>query len=190
MEKFINFKGHVVPLFIKDIDTDMIIPAQFLTSISKNGYGQNLFKRLKDSDPSFPLNLPKYQNSSILVAGSNFGCGSSREHAVWALLGANIKIVIAPSFADIFYNNSGKNGLLLINLTNEECAQLSQNAIKKDFYISIDLEKQQIVDDSGYVYAFNIDPFKKHCFINGFDEFDYLDSHTNEITDYFSKMNI
>src|ERR1700760_4652939 len=110
MEKFEKLKSKVIPLPMTDVDTDMIIPAQFLTSISRDGYGQNLFRRLRDNDPDFPFNQAKYSGAEILVADDNFGCGSSREHAVWALAGAGVKAVIAKSFADIFFGNSAKNG--------------------------------------------------------------------------------
>ena len=112
MEKFETLTSKTVPLPLNNVDTDMIIPAQFLTSISRDGYGENLFRRLKDEDPNFPLLQKRYADAKILVVGDNFGCGSSREHAVWALTGAGIKVVIGKSFADIFTSNSGKNGLL------------------------------------------------------------------------------
>jgi 3-isopropylmalate/(R)-2-methylmalate dehydratase small subunit len=197
MEKFIEHTGKVIPLFMKDIDTDMIIPAQYMTSVSREGYAEHLFVRLKASDPHFPFNNPKYKDASILIGGSNFGCGSSREHAVWALLGAGIKIIIAPSFADIFYNNSSKNGLLLITLPFEIVSAIASDASEREAFLNINLEEQilfferrmddkNLITNQNEIYNFEIDPFKKHCFINGFDELDYLLSHKEIIKDYFS----
>ncbi|MCL4143012.1 UNVERIFIED_CONTAM: hypothetical protein GTU68_040436, partial [Idotea baltica] len=117
MQEFKNLSSNVIPLPIVNIDTDMIIPANFMTSTSRDGYAKNVFRRLRDQDENFPFNLDKYKDASIIVSGDNFGCGSSREHAVWALVGWGIKVIIAPSFADIFASNSGKNGLVLVTLS-------------------------------------------------------------------------
>ena len=129
----VKIRSKVVPLPMKDIDTDLIIPAQYLTSISRAGYGQNLFRRLKDGDPNFPFNLPKYKGAEILVADENFGCGSSREHAVWALRDAGIKAVVCKSFADIFYNNSAKNGLVLVKLPADVVDSMLAAAAKDEY---------------------------------------------------------
>ena len=185
MQPFSNLSSTVCPIPIKDIDTDMIIPAQFLTSISRDGFGQHLFTRLKATDPSFPLNIPRYQGAEILLADSNFGCGSSREHAVWAIHGAGFKAVIAKSFADIFSSNSGKNGLLLIRLPEEVVNYLLAKASAHELRLKIDLEAQEVTElDAGKaqnVWHFKYDPFLKHCLINGLDELDYLLSQNAEI---------
>jgi len=147
---------------MKDVDTDLIIPAQFLTSISKDGYGENLFARLREGNPNFPLNKPQYADASVLVADNNFGCGSSREHAVWALTGAGIKVVIAKSFADIFYNNSSKNGLLLVVLPAATVDQIIHEAEKGDCVVTVEQgTKTQTITD-GSKHSFDYDPFRKH----------------------------
>lgn len=169
---------------MKDVDTDLIIPAQFLTSISRDGYGQNLFRRLRDNDPNFPLNQPRFQGASILVADSNFGCGSSREHAVWALIDAGIKVVMAKSFADIFYNNSAKNGLLLVPLAAEAVDQVLAEATRDDYVVTVDLEKQQVLLPNGSKCPFSYDPFRKHCMLNGLDDIDYIRSFAAQIADF------
>jgi 3-isopropylmalate/(R)-2-methylmalate dehydratase small subunit len=174
MERFTTLRSKVVPLPIKDVDTDMIIPAQFLTSISREGYGQNVFRRLRDTDPNFPLSQERYKQASILVADSNFGCGSSREHAVWALLGAGIKAIIAKSFADIFYSNSAKNGLLLIVLPAQTVDAMIEESTQREFVVTIDLEDQTVTTDKGKLYSFDYDPFRKHCLLNGLDDIDYI----------------
>lgn len=186
MEPLTQVKGTIIPLPLKDVDTDMIIPAQYLTSISKEGFGEFLFKRLKDSDPHFPFNLPRYQNAPILLAGSNFGCGSSREHAVWALKDAGIKAVIAPSFADIFFNNSAKNGLLLVTAPAAFVEDLLAKAALDDVVLEIDLQAQEIRRDGARI-PFNYDSFRRYCIMNGLDDLEYILSHKSEIEEYFSK---
>jgi 3-isopropylmalate/(R)-2-methylmalate dehydratase small subunit len=168
---------------MKDVDTDLIIPAQFLTSISRDGYGQNLFRRLRDNDPNFPFNLPQYSDAQILVAQSNFGCGSSREHAVWALQGAGIKVVIASSFADIFFNNSAKNGLVLVQLTQSEVEAILSQAAAGECTLTVDLEKQTVTAKNGE-YKFDFDSFRRHCILNGLDDIDYILSFQNEIAKF------
>jgi 3-isopropylmalate/(R)-2-methylmalate dehydratase small subunit len=186
MEPFRTFSGTVLPLPLNDIDTDMIIPAQYLTSVSREGYGSNLFRRLRDQDPHFPLNVPQYRNASILLSGDNFGCGSSREHAVWAIQGAGFKAVIAESFADIFSSNSGKNGLVLISLPSHEIRQLMEQAASNPLELTIDLENLQVSSGTGSVYSFEYDAFRQHCLLNGLDDLDYLLQHQAEITSYFA----
>lgn len=144
MHKFQALTAKAVPLIRNDVDTDQIIPAQYLTSVSREGYGENLFRRLKDADPNFPLNQKKYKGAGILVTGYNFGCGSSREHAVWALVGAGFKVVIAESFADIFSNNSANNGLLLVTLPKDAIEYLCRRAENGDLLVTLDLEKQLV----------------------------------------------
>ena len=138
MEKFEKLDSIYAPLPLNNVDTDMIIPAQFLTSISRDGYGENAFRRLRDEDPNFPLSQERYKGAEVLVVGENFGCGSSREHAVWALMGAGLKAIIGKSFADIFRSNSGKNGLLLIELPEEKVDALlgaeSSQSVTIDLY--------------------------------------------------------
>ena len=174
----------VVPLPLKDIDTDQIIPAQFLTSVSREGYGENLFRRLKDQDPAFPLSQPQFKGAEILAVDSNFGCGSSREHAVWALRGAGFRAVIAKSFADIFFNNSAKNGLVLVKLPDEDVEEILAGAAAGSYSVSIDLGAQTVQLPSGRKVSFPFDPFRKHCIINGLDDLDYIFSHRDAIDRY------
>jgi 3-isopropylmalate/(R)-2-methylmalate dehydratase small subunit len=187
MEKFKSLTAKVLPLPIKDIDTDMIIPAQFLTSVSRDGYGQNLFRRLRDQDPQFPLNMTKYQDAAIMLTDNNFGCGSSREHAVWAILDAGFKVVISKSFADIFYSNAAKNGLVLVTLPEKVADDLLLEAKNKELILTVDLEKQQVQKDSE-VYNFTYDSFRKHCILNGLDDIDYILSAKNEIAEFRKKQ--
>jgi 3-isopropylmalate/(R)-2-methylmalate dehydratase small subunit len=184
MKKVTQIHGKVVPLKIKDVDTDLIIPAQYLTSVSREGYGEHLFQRLKASDPNFVFNQPRYQDAKILIAEDNFGCGSSREHAVWALQGAGLEAILAPSFADIFFNNSAKNGLLLVALPEEVIAKLLTQALQQELTLTIDVAEQTVKTPTGEAYHFSVDPFQKHCFINGLDELDYILSYKNEIQDF------
>ncbi|MBZ0187906.1 MAG: 3-isopropylmalate dehydratase small subunit [Candidatus Obscuribacterales bacterium] len=177
MEKFVSVTSKTIAVPANDIDTDQIIPAQFLTSIDRDGYGENLFARLKQNDPDFPFNQKQYQGATILITGSNFGCGSSREHAVWALTDAGIKVVIAASFADIFYNNSAKNGLLLVVLPEAAISELIKD---RDNQVTVDLEGQTVETAGGAVHHFDYDPFRKHCLLNGLDDIDYILTYKNE----------
>jgi len=176
MEKFNTLQGIAAPFPMVNVDTDRIIPARFLKTIKKTGLGKNLFNELRYNEdgsekPEFILNKPAYREARILVAGDNFGCGSSREHAPWALIDFGIRCVIAPSFADIFNNNASKNGMLLIALPQETVDRLMEDAEKGgNARLSVDLEKQQIVRPDGEVIDFDIDPFKKHCLLNGLDD--------------------
>mgnify|MGYP001593539682 FL=1 len=144
MKPFQQLTSQAIPLNMDNVDTDMIIPAQFLTQVTCDGYGQHLFQRLREQHTDFVFNSPKYQFSAILIAKENFGCGSSREHAVWALTQAGIKAIIAQSYSDIFYNNAIKNGVLLISLTPPIIAKMIKNAIDQNFILTIDLEKQTV----------------------------------------------
>ena len=182
MNKFTRVESRVVPLPRKDIDTDQIIPAQYLTSVSRDGYGENLFRRLRDTDPDFVLDQPQYKDASVLAAGSNFGCGSSREHAVWALTGAGIKVVLAESFADIFTSNSAKNGLLLVVLPAEVMEKVFESAAKKELSATVDLESQTVELENIGTFEFPFDPFRKHCLLNGLDDIDYIKSFETDIT--------
>jgi 3-isopropylmalate/(R)-2-methylmalate dehydratase small subunit len=188
MEKFKTVTSKVMPLPMKDVDTDLIIPAQFLTSISRDGYGANLFKRLRENDEKFPLNLEKYKGAEILLADSNFGCGSSREHAVWALAGAGFRIVIGKSFADIFFNNCAKNGLLLVVLPAEAVDKLLERAKTETFSVTVDLEAQTVTTPWGEKHTFEYDSFRRHCLLNGLDDVDYIRSFESEIDQFRSEQ--
>lgn len=169
----------------KDIDTDMIIPAQYLTSISDKGYGSFLFKRYRESDPNFILNRVQGTDHQILIADDNFGCGSSREHAVWALYGFGIRVILAPSFSDIFLNNSYKNGLLPIVITQEILKILTDLVAKnKDQKLTIDLKNQKIIFNHSDHFNFEINPFRKKCLIDGLDDLGYLRDHQALISDF------
>ena len=176
MDKFTTLTGVAAPLPLINVDTDMIIPKQFLKTIKRSGLGANLFDEMRFDDngneiAEFVLNKPAYRSAEILVAGDNFGCGSSREHAPWALLDFGIRAVIAPSFADIFFNNCFKNGILPIVLPQEQVDVLMEDAEKgENARISVDLENQTVTASDGQVFAFDVDPFKKHCLLNGLDD--------------------
>lgn len=189
MDKVTTIKSKVVPIPMKDVDTDMLIPAQFLTSISREGYGQNLFRRFRDKDPNFPLNQKKYAGAQIMVADSNFGCGSSREHAVWALTGAGFKAVISKSFADIFYSNSAKTGLLLVVLPAEQVDKILRAAESGEYAVTIDLATQKVNLPDGTSLPFEYDAFRKHCLLNGLDDIDYILSSKEDIAKFRAEQN-
>ena len=176
MEKFNKLTSVAAPLPLINVDTDMIIPARFLKTIKRTGLGADLFSTLRFNEDGsdredFVLNKPAYKDAEILIAGENFGCGSSREHAPWALLDYGIKCIIAPSFADIFFNNSSKNGILLIKLPQEEVDQLMEDADRgANAKVSVDLEAQEIISPDGRRITFEFDAFKKHCLLNGLDD--------------------
>ncbi len=176
MEKFTTLTGVAAPLPMINVDTDMIIPKQFLKTIKRTGLGRNLFDEMRyepdgTEKPDFVLNRPAYRNAVILVTGANFGCGSSREHAPWALLDFGIRCIIAPSFADIFYNNCFKNGILPIVLPQEQVDKLMDDAERgANAIVTVDLEKQEITGPDGGRIHFEIDPFRKHCLLNGLDD--------------------
>ncbi|WP_374645169.1 3-isopropylmalate dehydratase small subunit [Tabrizicola sp.] len=176
MDKFTTLTGIAAPMPLVNIDTDMIIPKQFLKTIQRSGLGKNLFDEMRYTEggqeiPDFVLNQPAYRQSQIIVAGDNFGCGSSREHAPWALLDFGIRCVISTSFADIFYNNCFKNGILPVVLPPEAVAHLMDDARKgANARITVDLEAQTVAASDGKVFAFEVDAFKKHCLLNGLDD--------------------
>jgi 3-isopropylmalate/(R)-2-methylmalate dehydratase small subunit len=176
MQKFTTLTGVAAPLDMINVDTDMVIPKQFLTTIKRSGLGKGLFFEMRfDSsgkeNPDFVLNKKPYRKAKILIAGDNFGCGSSREHAPWALLDFGIRCVIAPSFADIFYNNCFKNGILPLILPKKDVMKLMAAAEKgANAKLTVDLEKQTVTGPDGEVFKFDIDPFKKHCLLNGLDD--------------------
>jgi len=176
MQKFTQLRGVAAPLSLINVDTDMIIPKQFLKTIKRTGLGRNLFDEMRyqadgSENADFVLNRPAYRNAVILVAGENFGCGSSREHAPWALLDFGIRCVIAPSFADIFYNNCFKNGILPIILPREQVDLLLADAERgANAIVTVDLEAQVITGPDGGTLSFSIDPFRRHCLLNGLDD--------------------
>ena len=176
MDKFKTFSGIAAPMPLVNIDTDMIIPKQFLKTIKRSGLGVHAFDEMRYDDdgkeiPDFVLNQAAYREASILIAGDNFGCGSSREHAPWALSDFGIKIVVSTSFADIFFNNCFKNGMLPIVLPQEQVALLMKDAEKgANARVEVNLEDQTITSSDGDVIKFDIDPFRKHCLLNGLDD--------------------
>ena len=196
MQKFTVHKGLVAPMDRKNVDTDAIIPKQFLKSIRKTGFGVNLFDEWRYLDPGYPgqdpstrkpnpdfvLNLERYQGASILLARKNFGCGSSREHAPWALDQYGFRCILAPSFADIFFNNSFKNGLLPITLAESVIDQLFHEvAAFPGYKLTIDLEAQLIVKDQGDSIPFTVEPFRRYCLLNGFDDIGLTLRHSDKI---------
>ncbi|MDK9722938.1 MAG: 3-isopropylmalate dehydratase small subunit [Rhodospirillales bacterium] len=176
MQKFTKITGVAAPMPIINVDTDMIIPKQFLKTIKRSGLGKNLFFEMRYDDkgaekPDFVLNKPQYRKAEILVAGDNFGCGSSREHAPWAIMDFGIRCVISTSFADIFYNNCFKNGILPIKLAQADVDELMDDANRgANATVTVDLEAQEIRGPDGGVIKFEIDPFRKHCLLNGLDD--------------------
>ncbi|ACP26891.1 3-isopropylmalate dehydratase small subunit [Sinorhizobium fredii NGR234] len=176
MDKFVKLTGVAAPLPVVNIDTDMIIPKDYLKTIKRTGLGTGLFAEARYNEdgtpnPDFVLNKPAYQNAKILVAGDNFGCGSSREHAPWALLDFGIRCVISTSFADIFYNNCFKNGILPIVVSQADLDKLMDDANRgSNAVLSIDLEAQEITGPDGGSIKFEIDAFKRHCLLNGLDD--------------------
>ncbi len=193
MEKFSKVTGVAAPMPIRNIDTDMIIPKQFLKTIKREGLGKNLFDEMRFLDdgsenPDFVLNKDAYRSASIIVAGDNFGCGSSREHAPWALNDFGIKVIISTSFADIFYNNSFKNGMLPIQVDEETLAKLMDDAMRgANATLTIDLEAQTISGPDGGVVNFEIDPFRKHCLLEGLDDIGLTMQKSDKIAAYEEK---
>lgn len=202
MEKFIRKEGLVAPLDRANVDTDAIIPKQFLKSIERTGFGPNLFDEWRYLDhgepgmdnskrplnPDFVLNQARYRGATVLLARENFGCGSSREHAPWALLQYGFQAVIAPSFADIFYNNSLKNGLLLIKLDPKIVDRIFREVHAAPGYrVAVDLEAQTVTTPGGESFAFDIDPFTKHSLLNGLDEIGLTLQHADKIRTFESQ---
>lgn len=202
MEPFVKQSGIVAPMDRANIDTDMIIPKQFLKSIKRSGFGPNLFDELRyldegqpDADnsgrplnPDFVLNQPRYKGASVLLARENFGCGSSREHAPWALEDFGFRTIIAPSYADIFFNNSFKNGLLPIVLDEETVDGLFNDVQANEGYeLTVDLENQNIIKPNGDTIAFEVDSFRKHCLLNGLDDIGLTLQDADDIKTYEDK---
>ena len=176
MDPFTSLTGRVTPLDRADVDTDQIIPKQFLKRVERTGYGEFLFydwRKLEDGsqNPEFTLNRPEYEGSTVLVAGRNFGCGSSREHAPWALMDYGFRAVISTGFADIFKNNCFQNGLLPVELDETDVANIMEGALTGDGYeVTVDLETQEVRDASGWTASFSIDSFRRHSLMNGLDD--------------------
>lgn len=200
MDKFTTFTGLVAPLDRSNVDTDSIIPSPYLKSIKRTGFGPGLFEAWRYLDavgesggapgkrrpnPDFVLNQSRYQGAGILLTRDNFGCGSSREHAPWALLDYGFRVLIGPSFADIFYNNSFKNGLLPVVLDRDAIERLFKDAVAKpDYRLTVDLAAQTVTTPGGDVYAFEIGPFRKHCLLNGLDDIGVTLQHVDDIRAY------
>jgi 3-isopropylmalate/(R)-2-methylmalate dehydratase small subunit len=194
MKPFRVHKGRVAPLDRVNVDTDQIIPKQFLKRVERTGFGEFLFfdwRRPQDgkSETPFVLDQPRYKGATVLVAGKNFGCGSSREHAVWALADFGFRAVIAPSFADIFANNSTKNGFLTVTLREEEVAELMRRTHEKDGYrLTVDLEQCKVHDDQGFSARFQMDDFVRHCLLEGLDDIGLTLQHEAEIAAYEARQ--
>jgi len=191
MQPIIKHTGLVVPMDRSDVDTDQIIPKQFLKRIERAGFGQFLFYDWRFDatgrvpNPEFELNRPEYKGASVLLTRKNFGCGSSREHAPWALYDFGFRVIIAPSFADIFYNNSFKNGLLPVALSEEQTDELFKlEASNRPLQLTIDLENNAIFDGKELLFSFEIEPFRKHCLMNGLDDIGLTLQHEAKITEY------
>ena len=202
MDKFVRLEGLVAPLDRANVDTDAIIPKQFLKSIKRSGFGPNPFDEWRYLDvgqpgedctnrpknPDFLLNLPRYQGAQVLLTRQNFGCGSSREHAPWALLDFGFKVIVAESYADIFFNNCFKNGILPIVLAAEQLDVLFSQVLETPGYkLLVDLENQKIVCPDGKSFAFNVDPFRKECLLNGWDDIGLTLRHADAIRAFETK---
>ncbi len=193
MNPFRTHTGLVVPLDRDNVDTDQIIPKQFLKRVERTGFGQFLFYDWRfvsagQPEPSFPLNAKRFQGASILIAGKNFGCGSSREHAPWSLADYGFRAIIAPSFADIFANNCFKNGLLPVTLNEAEVAELMRRAIQVQGYgATVDLETRTVTDGLGFVANFEIEDFQRHCLLEGLDDIGLTLTHADDIAAYESE---
>ena len=193
MKKFTTFTGVAAPMAIRNIDTDMIIPKQFLKTIKREGLGVHLFDEMRYLDDGsenadFVLNKPAYRNAEIIVAADNFGCGSSREHAPWALNDFGIKVIISTSFADIFYNNSFKNGMLPIRVDQDTLDKLMDDAERgANARLTIDLENQTISGPDGGSVHFEIDPFRKHCLLEGLDDIGLTQQKADKIKSFEDK---
>jgi 3-isopropylmalate/(R)-2-methylmalate dehydratase small subunit len=194
MQSFVRHTGSVAPLDRVDVDTDQIIPKQFLKRIERTGFGQFAFYDWRfrgdgSENPDFELNQPAYRGASVLVTGRNFGCGSSREHAPWALQDYGIKAIVAPSYADIFFNNCFKNGMLPVVLPEETVTELLARAKERPGYqLTVDLENQTVADEEGVVAHFDVDPFRKHLLLNGLDDIGLSLQHEAAITAHEAKM--
>lgn len=196
MERFTKHTGLAVALDRQNIDTDQIIPKQFLKRIERTGYGDFLFYDWRfgsdgELDVDFVLNAPRYRGASVLIAGANFGCGSSREHAPWSLLDYGFRAVVAPGFADIFYNNSLKSGLLPVSLSSTEISEIADRANRRpNYHLTVDLESQTVSDDDGFTADFDIDAFRKHCLANALDDIAMTLQHESKIDDFERRIGL
>jgi 3-isopropylmalate/(R)-2-methylmalate dehydratase small subunit len=195
MEPLRTHQGLVCPLNRTNVDTDQIIPKQFLKRIERTGFGQFLFYHWRFDDngkprPDFPLNDSKYKHASILVAGENFGCGSSREHAPWAVQDFGFKVIIAPSYADIFKNNCVKNGILAIQVSEEQVQTIMKKAESEEYTLTVNLEEQMVYDNEGFEINFDIAPYPKQMLLNGWDEIGVTLSYEEKIKQYELKPNL
>ena len=195
MQPFKKHTGLVATMDRHNVDTDQIIPKQFLKRIERTGFGQFLFFdwRFHDNgtpNPEFELNQPRFAGASVLLARRNFGCGSSREHAPWALQDYGFQVLIAPSFADIFYNNCFKNGMLPIRLDEAIVDDLFRRAAKPGYKLTVDLEQRKITDDSGLSISFEVEPHRQHCLLNGLDDIGLTLAHADKIAAYESAHGI
>ena len=195
MEPFRTLTALAMPLDRANVDTDQIIPKQFLKRIERTGYGDFLFFDWRrtaagDPDPAFVLNDPRYKGAQILIAGKNFACGSSREHAAWALSDFGFRAVIAPTFADIFFSNAGKNGIVLVRLSEEQVAQLLQNAKTiPNYQLTVSLEAQTVTDNRGFSATFEVDPFRRFCLLEGLDDIGLTLRHAAALDAFEAKHN-
>lgn len=190
MEPFVKHTGLVAPLDRVNVDTDQMVPKQFLKFLTRAGYGRVLFYDWRylpgeKPNPEFILNQPRYKGASVLLARANFGCGSSREHAPWAILDYGFRTILAPSYADIFYNNCFKNGILPVTLSNEQMDELFQCAEKTEGYrLTVDLQQQAVFDESGLRYSFEVDPFRRDCLLRGLDDIGLTLVHDQHIANF------
>jgi 3-isopropylmalate/(R)-2-methylmalate dehydratase small subunit len=193
MEPFIKHTGLVAPLDRVNVDTDQMVPKQFLKFLTRQGYGRVLFYDWRylpgeKPNPDFVLNAPRYKGASVILARANFGCGSSREHAPWAILDYGFHAILAPSYADIFYNNCFKNGILPVTLSNEQMDELFARTEKNVGYrVTVDLEKQAVTDEQGLSYSFEIDPFRRDCLLKGLDDIGLTLVHEPRISAFEAK---
>jgi 3-isopropylmalate/(R)-2-methylmalate dehydratase small subunit len=193
MKPFIKHTGLVAPLDRVNVDTDQMVPKQFLKFLTREGYGRVLFYDWRylpgeKPNPDFELNQPRYKGASVLLARANFGCGSSREHAPWAILDYGFRTVLAPSYADIFYNNCFKNGILPVTLSNEQMDELFKRTEKTEGYqLAVDLEQQIVTDSQGLRYPFTIDPFRRDCLLKGLDDIGLTLVHDRHIANFEAK---
>jgi 3-isopropylmalate/(R)-2-methylmalate dehydratase small subunit len=195
MQPFTKMSGPVMPMDRVNVDTDQMVPKQFLKRLTREGYGRVLFYDWRylpgeKPNPDFVLNKPRYKGASVLLARANFGCGSSREHAPWAILDYGFRAILAPSYADIFYNNCFKNGILPVTLSNEQIDELfARTAAKEGYRVAVDLERQVVTDENGLRYGFTIDPFRRECLLKGLDDIGLTLLHEADIS-AFEKKNL
>jgi len=194
MKPFTRHTGLAAPMDRVNVDTDQMVPKQFLKLLTREGYGRVLFYDWRylpgeKPNPDFVLNQPRYQGASVLLARANFGCGSSREHAPWAILDYGFRAILAPSYADIFYNNCFKNGILPVTLSNEQIDELFKRTAAEGYRVTVDLEQQVVTDDKGLRYAFTIDPFRRECLLKGLDDIGLTLLHEADIS-AFEKKNL